>query len=100
MFETDGSEDSVSWFALKLCRGQIALINAERRFALRAESIEHDANEKLSTGTKGGDVSRFFAEHSIPLQIGESEAWNAVHFRMWPPWLRHRFGFNRPTSET
>jgi hypothetical protein len=43
-------------------------------FALRVESIEHDANEKLSVGTKSGDVARFFVEHGIPLQIVESYA--------------------------
>jgi hypothetical protein len=65
---------AVSWFALKLCRDQVACNKRDAAFAQRVESIEHDANEKLSIGTKSGDVSRFFAEHGIPLQIVESEA--------------------------
>jgi len=65
---------AVSWFALKLYRDQIACNKRSAAFARRVESIEHDANEKLSIGTKSGDVSRFFEEHGIPLQIVESEA--------------------------
>ena len=65
---------AVSWFAIKLYRDQIACNKRSAAFALRVESIEHDADEKLSIGTKSSDVSRFFAEHGIPLQIGESEA--------------------------
>jgi hypothetical protein len=65
---------ALSWFALKLYREQIACNERGAAFALQVERIEHDAKEKLSIGTKNGDVSRFFAEHSIPLQIVESEA--------------------------
>jgi hypothetical protein len=65
---------AVSWFALKLCRAQIACNKRGAAFALRVETIEHDANEKLSIGTKSGDVSRFFAEHGIPLDVVQSEA--------------------------
>jgi len=65
---------ALSWFAVKLSREQIACNRRGAAFALRVESIEHDASEKLSIGTKRGDVSRFFAEHGIPLQIVESEA--------------------------
>jgi hypothetical protein len=65
---------ALSWFALKLYRDQIACNKRSAAFALRVESIEHDANKKLSIGTKSGDVSRFFAEHGIPFQIVESEA--------------------------
>jgi len=65
---------AVSWFALKLGREQIACNKRGTAFALRVESIGRDANEKLSIGTKSGDVARFFAEHGIPLQIVESEA--------------------------
>ena len=61
-------------FALKLYRDQIACNKRGAAFAQRVKSIEHDANEKLSIGTKSGDVSRFFAEHGIPLQIGDSYA--------------------------
>jgi hypothetical protein len=64
----------VSWFALKLYRDQIACNKRSAAFALQAESIEHDANEKLSIGAKSGDVSRFFAQHGIQLQIVESYA--------------------------
>ena len=65
---------AVSWFALKLYRDQIACNKRSATFALRVASIEHDAYERLSIGTKSGDVARFFAEHGIPLQIAESEA--------------------------
>jgi type IV secretory pathway TrbD component len=65
---------ALSWFAVKLYREQIACNKRGAAFALQLESIEHDAKEKLSIGTKSSDVSRFFAEHGIPLQIGESEA--------------------------
>jgi len=65
---------AVSWFALKLGREQIACNKRGTAFALRVESIGRDANEKLSIGTKSGDVAPFFAEHGIPLQIVESEA--------------------------
>ena len=51
---------AVSWFAAKLYRDQIACNERSAAFALRVESIEHDAKEKLSIGTKRGDVSRFF----------------------------------------
>ncbi len=64
---------AVSWFAIKLYRDQIACNKRSAAFALRVESIEHDANEKLSIGTKSGDVARFFVEHGIPLQIVRSE---------------------------
>jgi hypothetical protein len=63
-----------TWFALKLCRDQIACNKRSAAFSLRVESIEHDAKERLSIGTKSNDVSRFFAEHGIPLQIVEPYA--------------------------
>ncbi len=65
---------ALSWFALKLYRDQTACNKRSAAFALRVESLEHDANVKLSIGTKSGDVAQFFAEHNIPLQIVESEA--------------------------
>lgn len=65
---------AISWFALKLFRGQIACNKRGAAFALRVKSIEHDANKRLSIGTKSTDISRFFAEHGIPLQIVDSEA--------------------------
>jgi hypothetical protein len=65
---------AVSWVALKLYRDQIACNKRGAAYALRVESIERDANEKLSIGTKRGDVARFFAEHGIPLQFVDSEA--------------------------
>ena len=61
-------------FALKLYGDQVACNKRGAAFAQRVKAIEHDANEKLSIGTKSGDVSRFFAEHGIPLQIADSEA--------------------------
>jgi hypothetical protein len=69
----------VSWFALRLCREQIACNKRSAAFALRVESIKHDANEKLSVGTKSGDISRFFAEHGIRLQVIESEAFGTLY---------------------
>ena len=65
---------ALSWFALKLCRDQIVCNRRSAAFDLRVQSIEHDANEKLSIGTKSADVSRFFVEHGIPLDIVGSEA--------------------------
>lgn len=65
---------AISLFALKLCRDQIACNRRSAAFAMRVESIKHDANEKLAIGTKSGEVSRFFAEHGIPLDFIESEA--------------------------
>jgi hypothetical protein len=65
---------ALSWSGLKLCRDQIACNKRGAAFAQRVKAIEHDANEKLSIGTKSGDVSRFFAEHGIPVEIVESEA--------------------------
>ncbi len=70
---------AVSWFALKLCRDQIACNKRGAAFALQVNSIERDANEKLSIGTKSGDVARFFAEHGIPLQIVETEATGTLY---------------------
>jgi hypothetical protein len=70
---------AVSWFALELCRDQIACNKRGAAFALRVDSIEHDANEKLLIGTKSDDVARFFAEHGIPLQITESEATGTLY---------------------
>ena len=70
---------AVSWFALKLCRDQIACNKRSAAFALRVESIEHDAREILTIGTKSGDVARFFAGHGIPLQIVESEATGTLY---------------------
>jgi len=65
---------ALSWFALKLFRDQIACNNRGAEFTLRIESIKHEANEKLSIGTKSGDVARFFAEHDIPLQTAGAYA--------------------------
>ncbi len=65
---------AVSWFALKLFGDQIACNKRGREFALRVESIKHDANKKLPIGTRSDDVARFFTEHDIPLQIAESYA--------------------------
>jgi hypothetical protein len=69
----------VSWFAVKLCRDQIACNKRSAAFSLRVESIEHDANEQLSIGTKSGEVARFFAEHGIPFQIVQSEATGTLY---------------------
>ena len=69
----------VSRFAVKLCRDQIACNKRGAAFGLLVESIKHDANEKLSVGTKTGDVARFFAEHGIPFQIVESYAIGTVY---------------------
>lgn len=65
---------ALSWFAVKLCRDQIACNKRGAMFEQRVKVIAHDADEKLSIGTKSGDVSRFFREHGIPVEIVESEA--------------------------
>jgi hypothetical protein len=70
---------AVSWFAVKLCRDQIACNKRAAGFALRVETIRRDANEKLSIGTNSGDVSQFFAQHGVPLQIVEFEAMGTVY---------------------
>lgn len=70
---------ALSWFALKIYWGQIDCNKRGAAFALRVESIEHDATERLSIGTKRDDVSRFFAEHGIPLEIIESEAFGTLY---------------------
>ncbi len=70
---------AVGWFAVKLCGDQIACNKRGAAFAHQVESIEHDANEKLSIGTTSGDIARFFAEHGIPLQIVESEVTGTLY---------------------
>jgi hypothetical protein len=64
----------VSCFAVKLCVAQIACNKRRAAFASRIDSIKRDADEGLSIGKTSADVSRFFAEHGIPLQIARSEA--------------------------
>jgi hypothetical protein len=63
----------VSWFGLKEYRSHIECKQRSAVFARQIESIKHDAHERLKIGTKKADVARFFAEHSIPFTISESE---------------------------
>jgi hypothetical protein len=65
---------AVSWFAVKLCMEQISCNKRGAAFESQLDSIKHDANEELSIGKTSADISRFFAEHGIPLQISNSEA--------------------------
>jgi hypothetical protein len=64
----------LGWVALKLGRAQIACNRRSAAFALQVKSVEHDANQKLTIGTKSADVSRFFAERGFPLDLIQSEA--------------------------
>jgi hypothetical protein len=66
-------------FAVKLSSDQIACNRRGAAFEQRIESIKHDANEKLSIGAKSGDVSQFFAEQGIPLEVIESEATGTLY---------------------
>ncbi len=64
-----------SWFGLKQyrCNQRSAL------FHRQVKSIEQDAHERLRIGTKRDDVSRFFAEHGIPFEIVESQAFGTLY---------------------
>jgi len=62
------------WFGLKQFRSQIDCKRHRAELARQIESIKRDAHERLKIDTKRDDVSRFFAEHSIPFTIVESEA--------------------------
>jgi hypothetical protein len=70
---------TMGWFAVKLCWEQIACNRRGAEFELRYESIKHDADEKLTIGSKSGDVSRFFAEHGIPVDFSGAEATGTLH---------------------
>jgi|SRR5215831_1085224 len=70
---------AVSLFTVRLCRDQIACNKRGAAFALQVESIERDANKKLSVGTKSSDISRFFVEHGVPLEIVGSEAFGTLY---------------------
>jgi hypothetical protein len=69
----------LGWLALKLGRAQIACTRRGAAYALRIKSIEHDANQELSIGTSSVDVSQFFAEHGIPMDVVESEATGTIY---------------------
>ena len=64
----------VSWLGLRYFRSQIDCKKLSAAFARQVENIKEDAHERLKIGTKKADVVRFFAEHSIPFTISESEA--------------------------
>jgi hypothetical protein len=64
----------LSWLGLRQYRSRIACEERSAAFARQVKSIEQDAHERLNIGTKGDNVSRFFAEHGIPFTIVESEA--------------------------
>jgi hypothetical protein len=61
---------TLSWFGLKQHRRRLYRIACREHnaaFQRQLESIEKDAHEQLKVGTTKGDVSRFFAEHGMPL---------------------------------
>jgi len=64
----------VSWLGLRYFRSQIDCKNSVQRSHGKSKNIKEDAHERLKIGTKKADVARFFAEHSIPFTISESEA--------------------------
>jgi len=64
---------AVGWFAIRLFVEQISCNKRGAAFESQLDSVKHDANEELSIGKTSADVSRFFAEHGIPLQISNSE---------------------------
>lgn len=64
----------VIWLGLRYFRSQTDCKKLSAAFARQVEDIREDAHERLKVGTKKADVARFFAEHSIPFTISESEA--------------------------
>jgi hypothetical protein len=64
----------VSWLGLRYFRSQTDCKKLSAAFVRQVENIKEDAHERLKIGTKKADVARFFAEHSIPFTISESEA--------------------------
>jgi hypothetical protein len=70
---------SVSWFGKRQHRSRIECIRRGGELERRVKSIEQDAHERLLIGTKKDDVARFFADHSIPFQIVESEATGTIY---------------------
>ena len=64
----------VSWLGLRYFRSQSDCKKLSAAFARQIEKIKEEAHERLKIGTKKADVARFFAEHSIPVTISESEA--------------------------
>ena len=65
----------IRWFGVKQHRCK----QPDAAFARKIEAIKHDAHDELKIGTKQADVARFFAEHSIPLTIVDSEAIGTLH---------------------
>ena len=64
----------VMWLGLRYFRSQTDCKKLSAAFERQVENIKEDAHERLKIGTKKADVVRFFAEHSIPFTISESEA--------------------------
>jgi hypothetical protein len=64
----------MSWLGLRYFRSPSDCRKRSAAFARQVENIKEDAHERLKVGTKKADVARFFAEHSIPFTISESEA--------------------------
>jgi hypothetical protein len=60
----------VSWFGLREYHCKLR----GAAFARQVGSIKRDAAEELKIGTKKTEVVQFFAEHSIPFAVLESEA--------------------------
>jgi hypothetical protein len=69
----------VSWFGLKQYRSHILCNQRNALFQRQVKSIEQDAHERLRIGTKSDEVSRFFAEHGIPFEIVESQAFGTLY---------------------
>jgi hypothetical protein len=74
----------VSWFGLKQHRryqqrrSQIACEERDAALTRRFESIKQIAHEELKIGSKKADVSRFYAEQGMALEISKSEAFGAL----------------------
>ena len=93
----------VSWLRLKQHRRhlfQIACKDHNAAFQRQLESIERDAHEQLKVGTKGADISRFFADHGMPIfsvSLSEPEIIGILHTTACAPphcgegvWIRVR----------
>ena len=61
---------TLGWFGLKQRRRDLyrhACREHNAAFQRQLEAIKKDAHEQLKVGTKKADVSRFFAEHGVPI---------------------------------
>jgi hypothetical protein len=65
---------AASWFGVREHRCNVR----GAAFARQVETIKREAAEELTLGTNKGEVSRFFAVHSIPFAMLETEADGAL----------------------